>query len=166
MGDVLFAEGDRKGASAYYHEALELMKKLAQQNSDVENDLAWFLVACPDPAFRKPARALGIAQKIVDRSKVKNADHWNTLGVAQYRVGNWEDAAASLEKAKQLHKEKFAGDWLFLAMAQWRLGQKGMANDSYNRACKLLKQYEYPPADVSPWRTEAAALLELKEPKN
>jgi uncharacterized protein HemY len=101
----------------------------------------------------------------VDRSKGENADHWNTLGVVQYRLGNWKDAITSLEKAKKLHNEKDAGDWLFLAMAQWRLGQKELARDSYNRAIELLKVYEYPPAEASRWRAEAAALLGLNEPK-
>jgi serine/threonine protein kinase/Flp pilus assembly protein TadD len=165
MGDLLFAEGDRKGAAAYYREALDLTEKLAAQNASFENDLAWFLVACADTAFRDPARALGIAQQVVDRSKGNNADHWNTLGVAHYRLGNWKDAVASLEKARQLHKEKDAGDWLFLAMAQWRLGQKEKALDSYNRALDILKVYEYPPGEASRWRAEAEALLGLKEPK-
>jgi serine/threonine protein kinase/tetratricopeptide (TPR) repeat protein len=161
MGDVVYAEGDRKGASSYYREALDLAEKLAKQNADFGNDLAWFLVACPDPEFRNPARALAIAQKIVDSSKGENADHWNTLGVAQYRFGNWGDAVASLEKAKKLHKENDAADWLFLAMAQWRLGRKQQARKSYQRAGELLNTYEYPPAEASRWRAEAAA-LELK----
>jgi tetratricopeptide (TPR) repeat protein len=165
MGDLLFAEGDRKGASVYYREALDLSEKLAKQNVDFENGLAWFLVACADPNFRKPARALGLARKVVHRSEGKNADHLNTLGVAQYRLGNWKDAVAALEKAKQLHKEKDQADWLFLAMAQWHLGQKQLGRESYNRAIKLLNVYEYPPAESSRWRAEAQALLGLKEPK-
>jgi uncharacterized protein HemY len=84
---------------------------------------------------------------------------WNTLGVAQYRLGKWKDAAVSLEEARHLHKDKDAADWLFLAMAQWRLGQKQLARASYNRALGLLSVYEYPPAEVNRWRDEAAALL-------
>jgi serine/threonine protein kinase len=165
MGDSLYAEGDRKGASSYYREALDLTQKLAAQNASFENDLAWFLVACADADFRNPARALGIAQKVVDRSAGQDADPWNTLGVAQYRLDKWEDAVASLEKAKKLHKENDAGDWLFLAMAQWRLGQKQQARESYQRAGELLKKYEYPPAEASRWRAEAAAVLGLDESK-
>jgi tetratricopeptide (TPR) repeat protein len=166
MGDLLLAEGDRKGASAHYHEALGLAEKLAAQNERFDGELAWFFVSCRHPDFSNPARALGLAKKAVDRSKGTDADHWNTLGVAEYRLGNWKDAVASLENAKRLHKEKDPADWLFLAMAQWRLGQKELARDSYERAIKLLSVYEYPPAEASRWRAEAEVLLELKEPTN
>jgi hypothetical protein len=50
-------------------------------------------------------------------------------------------------------------------MAQWRLGEKQTARDCYDRAVKLLSIYEYPPAEPSRFRAEAAELLGLKEPK-
>jgi serine/threonine protein kinase len=159
MGDLLFAQGDRKGASVHYSEALALTEKLAKQNVRFEDDLAWFLVACADEGFRNPARALGIAQKAVDRSKGKSADCWNTLGVVHYRLGNWKDAVAALQKATELHKQKDADDWLFLAMTQWRLGEKQLARASYNRAIELLTAREYTPAETSRWRAEADALM-------
>jgi serine/threonine protein kinase/tetratricopeptide (TPR) repeat protein len=163
MGDLLFAEGDRKGAATHYREALGLMEKLAQQNAKYEADLAWFLVACADPDFRSPARAVALSKKAVDKSEGKDGNLWNTLGVAQYRLGDWQAALDSLEKANRLRGGREAEDWLWLAMAQWRLGQKEMARDSYKHAVELLKKHEYPPAETSRWRAEAAALLGLKE---
>jgi tetratricopeptide (TPR) repeat protein len=165
MGDLLFSEGDREGAAAHYREALDLAEKLAAQNELFEADLAWLLVSFRHPDFLDPARALGLAKKAVDRSKRTEADPWVTLGVAQYRLGQWEDAVASLEQAKKLHREKWAINWVFLAMAQWKLGQKELARASYHRAVKLSNENEYPPAEASHWRAEAEVLLGLNEPK-
>jgi tetratricopeptide (TPR) repeat protein len=166
MGDLLFAEGDRKGACEYYCEALYLTEKQAQQNARFEGDLAWFLVACADPDFRDPARALELARKAVARPGGKeDGNLCNTLGVAQYRLGDWQGALMSLEKANHLREEREAEDWLFLAMAHWKLGQKVAALDSYNSAVKLVNKKEYPPAETSRWRAEAAELLGLNEPK-
>jgi serine/threonine protein kinase/Flp pilus assembly protein TadD len=165
MGDLLFAEGDREAASPYYREARDLLEKEEKQNAHFGSELAWFLLACPDPAFRDPARALELAKKSVARSEGKDGNLWNTLGVAQYRLGDWQAALDSLEKANRLRGERQAEDWFFLTMAQWQIGQKEVAQASYNRAVKLLSVYEYPPVELSRWRAEAAELLGLKEPK-
>src|SRR5207248_3323348 len=55
-------------------------------NSPVLNDLAWILVAGPEPGLRDPAQALRLATRAVAGAP-KDAGIWNTLGVAHYRLG-------------------------------------------------------------------------------
>jgi tetratricopeptide (TPR) repeat protein len=164
MGELLQAEGDHEKAAAHYRELQDLLKELAERSPDVPGymkDLAWFLVACADRSFHDPARAVPLAQKAVAMSR-ENADFLNTLGMAQYRHGQWQAAVASLNEAKQRHQEHDEGDWLFLAMAHWRLGDKKTARACYDRAVEILKPFEYPPTEGARWRAEAALLMGLK----
>jgi hypothetical protein len=51
-------------------------------------------------------------------------------------------------------------------MAHWRLGEKEAARACYNRAVQLMNIFEYPREESARWRTEAAALLNIKEQKH
>jgi serine/threonine protein kinase/Flp pilus assembly protein TadD len=167
LGDLLLSEGDRTRAGEHYREALELREKVVKRCPGVAeplNKLAWFLAACPDPRFRDPGRAVTLAKEATERSP-NNGNFWNTLGVAQYRNGEWKAAVASLDEARRLHEEIDEGDWLFLAMAHGQLGDKQQARTCYDRAVKLLSGYEYEPEESRRFRAEAAELLGLPEKK-
>jgi serine/threonine protein kinase/Flp pilus assembly protein TadD len=160
MGDLFLAEGDREKAAEHYHRALAIKEEVVARNPDnasVANDLAWFLAVCADPGFRDPARAASLALKVVQQVP-ENGDFWNTLGVAQYRQGQWMEAVVSLEKANRIHQERDEGTWWFLAMAHWHLRQKEAARTCYDRADELAKGYEYPRAEEGRFRAEAAQL--------
>jgi tetratricopeptide (TPR) repeat protein len=167
MGDLLLAEGRREEAADYYRQALALREGLVArhpENAIDAGNLARFLATCADPRFRDPARASRLAQRAVQEIP-ENGDFWSTLGIAQYRQGQWQAALASLEKADRLLHERDEGTWSFLAMAHWQLGEKKAARTWYDRADQLAKTYEYPRADEARFRDEAAALLGIKEPK-
>jgi tetratricopeptide (TPR) repeat protein len=164
MANLLRARGDVARAAEHYREALALKEGLVAGFPDVAvyaAELAWFLADSADPHFRDPARAVRLAQRAVAESP-KNGDFWNTLGMAQYRQGQWRAAVASLEKSNQLRQQRDEGNWLFLAMAHWRLGEKRAARACYDRAVELLQAFEYPPESDRRWRAEAAALLGIK----
>jgi serine/threonine protein kinase/tetratricopeptide (TPR) repeat protein len=161
MGDLFHAEGNREKAAEHYREVQALTEKRAARSPPVARclkDLAWFLVVCRDRSFHNPARAVPLAERAVALAP-GNADFLNTLGMAQYRQGQWQAAAASLNRARQLRQDRDEGDWLFLAMAHWRLGDRKTARACYDRAGEILKRYEWPPADSGRWQAEAAALL-------
>ena len=67
-----------------------------------------------------------------------------TLGIAQYRVGNYREAAATLIQADAVHATLKRGsdpaDLAFLAMAQFQLGQKEKARGSLDRLRTLMRQ--------------------------
>jgi tetratricopeptide (TPR) repeat protein len=161
MGDLLLAEGDRAKAAEHYRELHTIQEELFARSPEVassNNDMARFLVGCADERFHNPARAAPLAEKAVALAP-ENADFLTTLGMAQYRHGQWQAAVASLNKARQLHQEREDADWFFLAMAHWKLGDKKTARAHYDRAVEMLKRYEWPHADANRWRAEAAALL-------
>src|SRR5262249_30721661 len=138
MGNLLLAEGEREKAAEQYREALNLLKGLVDRypdNAQGAGDLAWFLAVCADPRFRNPAGAVSFAQKAVNQVP-QNGGFWNTLGVAQYRAGQWREAVTALEKAMALRKGGNSSDWLFLATAHWQLGDKEKARSWYDKADK------------------------------
>src|SRR5262249_5059762 len=98
------------------------------------NSAAWFLVTCDAPELRDPARAVELARQAVARMPDRGS-YLNTLGVAQYRAGRWQDAATSLAKSEELtHGENLAFNGFFLAMAHWQLGHKDEARTWYDRS--------------------------------
>jgi Tfp pilus assembly protein PilF len=72
-----------------------------------------------------------------------NAPILNTLGVAQYRVGRYADALATLTKSEKLNATQegpHPADLAFLTMVRHRLGQKDEAKATLDRLRKVLKQ--------------------------
>jgi len=67
----------------------------------------------------------------------------NTLGVAQYRVGAYEDALATLARADEINSERVKGgrptDVAFLAMTLYRLGHTEEARAALERLRTLLE---------------------------
>ena len=55
------------------------------------DEVAWFLVTCPDARLSNPERSLQLAQQLVQR-KSNQRLFWTTLGAAQYRTGDYEAA--------------------------------------------------------------------------
>jgi WD40 repeat protein/serine/threonine protein kinase len=103
------------------------------------NDLAWLLATCPDPQFRDPARAVGLANRAVDLGSKDGLFH-NTLGVAQYRAGDWKAARASLQQAMQLRQGGDSFTWFFLAMVHWQLGDNREAWQWYDQAIQWTEK--------------------------
>jgi tetratricopeptide (TPR) repeat protein len=121
--------------------------------------LAWSLSG---GEFGNAKRAVELAKQAV-RLVPTDGDFWNTLGVAHYRAGNWKDAIAALEKARELSAGGDAVDWLFLAMSHWQLGQKDEARKWYMQAVSSPKTSKLLEAELPNFRAEAAALLEIEQ---
>ena len=85
----------------------------------------------------------------------------NTLGVARYRAGQYEEAIADLEKAAALRKGGDSFDWLFLAMSHWQLGNKDEARKWYDKAVEWTEKNQPRNAELRRFRTEAAELLKI-----
>jgi WD40 repeat protein len=131
------------------------------------NNLAWRLVTGP-PDERDPARALQLIQEAL-KQQPKNAHFLNTLGVVQYRNGQYAAAVVALEQSLSAGKGEFAGfDLFFLAMCHARLGAPAKAHDCFDRAVKwcdgkkgLSDQHVQ---ELQAFRAEAEAVLnDLKQ---
>jgi serine/threonine protein kinase/Flp pilus assembly protein TadD len=123
------------------------------------NNLAWLLATCPDPARRDPRRAVELATQARDLSS--QATHWNTLGVAHYRAGDWNAAVAALEKAGELRRGRDAFDGFFLAMAHWKLDHTEQARQLYDTAVRWAEKNRPVDEELGRFRAEAAQLLKI-----
>ncbi len=83
----------------------------------------------------------------------KEANYWNTLGVALYRDGQYSEAVEALDHSLQSGDDAAAGfDLIFLALCHSRLGNTTVANDYYIRAEAWLQQHQ---SRLSPlWQEE------------
>jgi WD40 repeat protein len=128
------------------------------------NNQAWRLVTGPEKA-RDPARALVLIQAAIAR-RPGDPLFLNTLGVVQYRNGQYREAAATLEKSLAAGRGQHdAFDLFFLAMCHHHLGDAVKARDCHDRAMKWVQERK----DLSPqhveelkaFQAEAEALLKL-----
>jgi len=126
------------------------------------NDRAWELASGPEPR-RELHRALSMAERAVALAPGE-ALYLNTLGVVQYRAGQYAAAIATLERSLAAGRgQTDAFDLFFLAMAHHRLGHRDQARASYDRAVhwsgeqkSLDQRYA---KELAGFRAEAEAVL-------
>ena len=153
-GMVYAKKGDFDKALADFNRAVELQP----ENPLNGNEFAWFLVTCPDRRLWKPARAVELA-KNATQGEPGNAAYWNTLGVAQYRAGDYEAAIKALGKSMELRSVGDASDWLFLAMAHWQLKHTEEARRWYDKGTAWMEKKNSDDEELLRFRAEAAELL-------
>lgn len=129
MGRTFYVSGRSGDAVPHFQRAIELDPKLAR----AANSLAWTLLMAPDTTIRDPSQALPLAQRAVQLAP-QAGDYWNTLGVAQYRNGDDEQALVALTRSIELRGGGDGLDWFFLAMAHARRGEDDLAKEWYERA--------------------------------
>lgn len=86
------------------------------------NNAAWTLVKLPNRPQADSRRGLRLADRAC-QLEPDNRVYVNTLGVAQYRAGQYENALATLTRANQLNGAREPANLVFLAMSQHRLNQ-------------------------------------------
>jgi tetratricopeptide (TPR) repeat protein len=103
---------------------------------------AWDLLR--DRNAGKDAYVLALRQaEAAVRLVPKDSSFLFALGVAQYRVGRYADALATLTKSEKLNATKEGSnplDLAFLAMTQHQLGKKDEAKATLDRLRKTMKQ--------------------------
>jgi tetratricopeptide (TPR) repeat protein len=173
LGAMIQAEDARQQAEGFlqskqwdmaigaYAQAVDLEPKTAL----TRNNLAWLLTTCPDSKLRDPSRAVELAKKAVELAP-KEGTLWNTLGVAQYRAGDWKAAIEALSKSMELRNGGDSNDWFFLAMAHWQLGDKPQARSWFDKAVEWMEKNQPRDEELLRFRDEAAALLEVNETKH
>jgi WD40 repeat protein len=113
----------------------------AIEDAGALNNAAWEIAVSKNQAREKYDRALRYAQAAC-RQAPDDPICLNTLGVAQYRAGKYQEAIVTLTKSDRLNptpQAPYPGDLAFLAMAQHRLGQKAVAVASLNQLRTLMK---------------------------
>src|SRR5204863_5994838 len=114
------------------------------------------------PEMRDPGRAV----KLVRQAKELAPDvGWRTLGIAQYRAGEWKVAIESLDNAMKMRDGGDAIDWFFLAMTHWQLGRKQEAREWYDKAVEWVKNNRPADTELIRFRVEAEELLGVANPQ-
>jgi WD40 repeat protein len=123
------------------------------------NQASWAVVRRRGADAAAYERALGPA-KAACRLDPDNPIYLNTLGVANYRLGRYQEALHTLEQSAKLRKEPIAADLAFLAMAQHQLGLKNQAQETLARLREVLKQPRWANnAEAQGFLREAEAVL-------
>jgi WD40 repeat protein len=137
-------------------EAAEMTPEDAQRL----NNESWQLVVAPGGAPESYRLGLRQAEEAC-RLTPNNGVYLNTLGVAQYRSGDFPAARDTLQRADRLnsvkHKNGIPADVAFLAMARQHLGETTQAQTELARLRKLMAS--------PPWaeNREAAGFLHEAE---
>jgi WD40 repeat protein len=125
---------------------------------------AWMVVQARGDEKRSYAMALRQAQ---DAAKAHPPHRFIllTLGVAHYRLGNWMETIANLEKAEELAPDKYlAWNAFFVSMARWQLGEKEKAYQAYTKAVSWMDKNRPDDEELLRFRVEAEELLGVSEP--
>jgi tetratricopeptide (TPR) repeat protein len=152
--DALAALGQHEESFVEYEKAI----RMRPDRLDLLTTAAWAMANCPDPALRKPARAVELAEQA---AKLDPQDPFasRVLGAAQYRAGDSKHAVETLTKAVDLQSaEDRATVCLFLAMAHWKLGDKEQARQWRDQAAQWTAKHK-PSEELRRLRTEADELL-------
>jgi hypothetical protein len=148
---------------AVRQEALALAETFPE-NAPLLNVTSWAVVREPGADAAAYQRALRQAQAAC-RAAPDIAGFINTLGVAYYRLGQYAEAIAALEKSRSQEEPSGsdAGDLYFLAMCHYRLGNATKAREYLERAkdSQQRNAARMPDAqlELERFRSEAEALL-------
>jgi tetratricopeptide (TPR) repeat protein len=146
------------GDLAHKLEWLERAIAVDQTNPEPYGWMAWVLANDRGSKHSDLPRAVALARKAVDLQP-RDANYWNTLGVAQYRANDWRSAIDSLDKSMILRDGGDGFDWYFAAMAYWQLGEKTRAKDLYQKAEAWKRREHVTESQLTGIDQEAKTLL-------
>jgi eukaryotic-like serine/threonine-protein kinase len=147
------------------HEALEMTNRW-QEDSSWLSIASWSVLARTDARPERYALALRQAEAVC-RLEPDNGGAINTLGVAIYRNGRFQEALDWLTRSDQINSVLFKGghpaDVAFLAMTQFKLGDHEKARVLLMDLRRLLKLPRWSnDAEAQGFLREAQELIEGK----
>jgi len=153
LGIALAESGHLDEAASIWAKAIEL----EPDNVNFLHNLAEVLLD------KGPEEAVQLATRAVELEP-ENGGFYNTLGVANYRAGRWQDAIHALQKSLELTGGGDANDWFFLAMACWQLGDQEQGRTWYEKAAAWTQERKSADEQLRRFWAEAAELLGEKKP--
>jgi WD40 repeat protein/tetratricopeptide (TPR) repeat protein len=129
-------------------------------NPTALNDLGWWLVTDPDLPVENASAALALAKKAVQLRP--DGTYWNTLGVAHYKAGQYQEAITALEKSFSLQNGDEVYGRLFLALAHDKLGHPEQAQKYFRQAVEWMDRNRPENEELLRFRAEAETTLKKK----
>jgi WD40 repeat protein len=167
VGTTLALLCRRAGDAKAHREVIAtLLKRFGSTSEPTQaNDVAWACARFPDALddFKQPLELITKAVKV----QPKNANLLNTLGVVQYRGGQYKEAVATLERSLGASKGEWDGfDLFFLAMSHAKLGEPARAKECFDQAVRWSEApNSLQPEQVEELKTfRAEAAAELRAP--
>jgi hypothetical protein len=140
--DVLERLRTLPGVTPFDREEAITVAQSYPEDPSALNELAWQLVKLPGGPLSGYRNGLRFSEEAF---QLKPGDGYllNTLGVAYYRVGNYEKALATLVRSDRINKTPFGGsipiDLAFLAMTQHQLGHSKEAQADLGRLREQMR---------------------------
>ena len=166
LGVLHLDRDDETAAGDAFEKAKGHWQTIAKSDKDPAaehlNRLAMFLANCPLESVRDAQAARQLATR-AHKSALQNAFYCTTLGVANYRAGDWPAAVEWFHKAIALREIEPQGNELFfLAMALWQqaAGPSDDAEQSYQQALWWTDQHRPGNLDLRHVRDEAQHVRE------
>jgi len=165
--DVLERLRTLPGLSRTQRQAAFAVARTYHESAGLLNRSAWGLAKLPGRAATAYQKALRYSEEAC-QLEPKNGLYLNTLGVAYYRVGNYEKALATLQRSDEINKTQFKGsipdDLAFLAMTQQQLGHAKEAQAELQRLRGRMKDPRWAQdAEAQGFLREAEALLAISK---
>ncbi len=157
VGLLLAAQGQHRQAAQSFRRCIEI----APGNASGYDRLARLLANCPQSEFRDVSRAVELSRRATELLP-KEGLFWNTLGIAQYRAGQWQPAVEALNHSMSLRDGGDGLDWIVMAMAQWRLGNRDDAQNWLDKAAPRMEMQGRKDDEARRLLAEAAALLKAE----
>jgi tetratricopeptide (TPR) repeat protein len=164
-GTMLWTCGRAREADQAFGQAHELGERMAtafSPNRLVDDCFAGFLVTCPDSRWWDAKCAREFSSRAIERN-ARSVDAWKTLGIADYRMGDYAGALDALGKAIALQKDNPLAEQFFIAMAHWRLGQEQQARQCFEKAARSMNEAGRHDDDLVRFRAEAASVLGISD---
>lgn len=98
LASLLAQQGDASGAVTEYRQGL----RWQPDDPDALNNLAWILAANANPALRNGSEAVRLARRACELTRYQNPMLVGTLGAAHAEAGQFDDAVATAQKARDL----------------------------------------------------------------
>jgi hypothetical protein len=149
------------------HVEVDRGELLNRKLAEARNHDAWLLAKLPN---RDSRRAIELAREAIQLAP-EVGNYWNTLGVACFRAGQWDESIRALDKSILLMAGKNESfNTFFLAMAYWQQHNTEQAIKLYDQAVTWMEKNkaglkQEHAEELYRFRAEAAALLEVKSKK-
>ena len=166
---LYFDRGEKEPGRQAFEKALQHWE-LVTRSEDVAsvnylNNLALLLLHCPVPELRDIRLAKESARRAL-RVAPENSFYCTSLGIAEYRDGNWTQAAEWLQKAVGLQDgQAMAPEQFFLAMTLWQqsVGPNDEADQYFDAALAWMQSHRPGNRQLQRIHEEAMQLRERRK---